>query len=70
MITERQKAEQQGWAVDTTVYPWLAYKGPRFNPTQTQQIETDKESALRSALSATRNRLQLTLEAVQRALKL
>lgn len=65
MITERQKAEQQGYAVDTHVYPWLAYKGPRFNPTFTQQIETDKESERLSALSAARNRLQIAINAIE-----
>lgn len=64
MITEKQKAEKQGYTVDTHVYPWLAYKGPRFNPTHTQQIETDKESERLMALSAARNRLKIALDAI------
>lgn len=68
MITERQKAEKQGYTVDTHVYPWLAYKGPRFNPTFAQQIETDKESERLLALSAARNRLQITLDAIKEGL--
>lgn len=68
MITERNTAEREGYTVDTHVYPWLAYKGPRFNPTETKQIATDKESDLRNALAAARNRLQIALDCVKREL--
>ena len=33
-------AEAQGFTVDTRVYPWLAYKGPRFDPTVTIPVQT------------------------------
>jgi hypothetical protein len=39
-----------GFIVDDTCYPWLAYKGPRFSPTEKQEVLTDTEAQLRDAL--------------------
>lgn len=33
-------AEAQGFTVDTAVYPWFAYKGPRFEPTVMIPVQT------------------------------
>lgn len=32
-----------GFTVDETCYPWVAYKGPRFAPTEWHGIATDRE---------------------------
>lgn len=37
-------ARRHGFTVDSYCYPWLAYKGPRFNPTETRQCLTDSEA--------------------------
>lgn len=37
--TDRE-ARDRGFAVDTTCYPWVAYKGARFNPTEWHSIQT------------------------------
>ncbi|CAG9229330.1 hypothetical protein [Burkholderia vietnamiensis] len=37
---DRALAEAAGYTVDTTVYPWLAYKGPRFAPVDARRIDT------------------------------
>jgi hypothetical protein len=29
-----------GWTIDRTCYPWVAYKGDRFNPTDWATIDT------------------------------
>lgn len=42
----RQEAELCGFIVDTCPYPWLAYKGDRFRPTETRQVYTDLEATL------------------------
>ena len=34
------EARARGWQVDTTHYPWTAYKGPRFDPEETVTIHT------------------------------
>lgn len=35
-----EEAEAQGWTVDRTCYPWVAYQGPPFMTTRWCQIET------------------------------
>ncbi len=37
-----EEAEADGWAVDRQVYPWFAYKGPRFSPDATIPIVTPR----------------------------
>jgi hypothetical protein len=50
-IKTRHQAERAGYIVDTHCYPWFAYKGPRFAPTdRIFGIATDKETELRRAL--------------------
>lgn len=39
-------ATQQGYTIDTSCYPWFAYKGPRFAPTDRRDCYTDLESEL------------------------
>lgn len=43
----RSEAESAGFVVDKTCYPWVAYKGPRFQPTEWHYIDTDREASLR-----------------------
>ena len=43
----RSEAESAGFAVDRTCYPWVAYKGPRFQPAEFHYIDTDREASLR-----------------------
>lgn len=48
--TERELYESEGFIVDKTCYPWVAYKGPRFQPTAIHYIMTDNESTLKLQL--------------------
>jgi hypothetical protein len=41
--TDRQHLQANGYSVDTSVYPWFAYKGPRFAPTANRRCRTDLE---------------------------
>lgn len=50
--TDRERFEAQGFTVDKTCSPWVAYKGPRFNPTEWHTIRNDNESVLADALLA------------------
>ena len=36
----KERAEAQGFTVDTTTYPWTAYKGPRFEPVECYPVST------------------------------
>jgi hypothetical protein len=38
-MTEREALEK-GYTVDRHCYPWVAYKGPRFQPTEWHTIKT------------------------------
>ena len=40
-ITARH-AEALGFTVDRTCYPWFAYKGPRFQPTEITNVVTPR----------------------------
>lgn len=42
----RAEAEADGFTVDTGIYPWFAYKGPRFDPTDRRHVITDAEAML------------------------
>jgi hypothetical protein len=48
------EAEANGFTVDTHVYPWFAYKGPRFAPEARALCFTDAEAELASMLSLIR----------------
>lgn len=37
------EAREQGFTIDENCYPWVAYKGPRFNPTEWHYTQTDTE---------------------------
>lgn len=37
-----EEAEELGFTVDRCCYPWFAYKGPRFDPTDTIPIVTPR----------------------------
>ena len=37
-------AREEGFTIDHHCYPWVAYKGPRFNPTEWHYTQTDTES--------------------------
>lgn len=43
-------AEAEGYTVDTHVYPWFAYKGPRFLPEVARYCLTDREAEMLAAL--------------------
>jgi len=43
-------AQDHGYTVDRSCYPWFAYKGPRFNPSEARLCWTDTESNLRLLL--------------------
>jgi hypothetical protein len=42
----REDAKIRGLIVDDTCYPWFAYKGPRFGPTENHDCLTDLEAKL------------------------
>jgi hypothetical protein len=44
------QARAAGFTVDSHCYPPIAYKGPRFNPTEYRDCYTELESALMSML--------------------
>lgn len=48
--TNKAEAVARGFTVDCTVYPWFAYKGPRFAPIIGHRILTDLEEKLRDTL--------------------
>lgn len=56
-ITPAQ-AREQGYTIDDTCYPWVAYKGPRFAPDDFQWCFTELEARMAETLS----KLNLTLE--------
>lgn len=39
-------AVARGYTIDTSCYPNVAYKGPRFNPTEWVPVFTDVENQL------------------------
>lgn len=45
------EARKCGYRVDDSCYPWVAYKGPRFNPTIWEYCYTDEEEKLRITLT-------------------
>jgi hypothetical protein len=44
-ITIKQ-AKEDGFIVDTCCYPYVAYKGPRFQPTEHRDCYTELEESL------------------------
>lgn len=40
------EAEEQGYTVNHHCYPWVAYKGPTFAPTERRCVLTDLEARL------------------------
>ena len=43
---EPAEAKALGFSIDDTVYPWVAYKGPRFRPTAIETVYTILEANL------------------------
>ena len=39
-------ADLKDWMIDKTCYPWVAYKGPRFDPLVALDCYTEAESYL------------------------
>lgn len=39
-------AKEDGFEIDESCYPWVAYKGPRFNPTEWHYTHTQTEHDL------------------------
>jgi hypothetical protein len=50
-MTDSEQAMKDGYTVDRHCYPWVAYKGPRFNPTEWKHIRTDCECIAVDALN-------------------
>lgn len=46
MFSSAAEARAAGFKVDETCYPWLAYRGPRFNPIESITIPTDGEAGV------------------------
>lgn len=44
-------AKELGFTIDETCYPWVAYKGPRFQPVELRYCFTDLESKLLDQIS-------------------
>jgi len=45
-----KEAQKQGFIVDTTCYPHIAYKGVRFAPTKIINVYTEEESKFIEAI--------------------
>lgn len=43
LILSAAEAEAQGFTIDRHCWPWLAYKGPRFEPTEYFGIVPDTD---------------------------
>lgn len=41
------KAQAEGFTIDRHCYPWVAYKGPRFSPSEWHVTDTDIEFELK-----------------------
>lgn len=54
----RIQAEEAGFTVDEHTYPWVAYKGARFAPTESVLVLTDLEAHLRDEVAELRTRLR------------
>ena len=50
VFLSQKVARAAGFRVDNTIYPWVAYKGPRFRPTEVADVRTDLEADLAGAL--------------------
>jgi hypothetical protein len=50
MIYTANEARELGFTIDESCYPWLAYKGPRYAPSDRLEVLTDLEAELRDAL--------------------
>lgn len=48
----RKQAENAGYTVDAHTYPWFGYMGPRFAPTRTVEVMTEREEELLTQLAA------------------
>lgn len=57
----KEDAVSQGFTVDTTCYPWFAYKGPRFNPTEYGDVPTTEQARVIES----RNQLTTVLAAAR-----
>jgi hypothetical protein len=49
------EARAQGYTIDQTCYPWVAYKGERFSTHDWRWIYTDDEAELLGCLTAARS---------------
>jgi hypothetical protein len=56
-FTSKEEAQKQGYTVATDIYPWTAYKGPRFAPTEVQRCLTQHESQMLQTLKECRTAL-------------
>lgn len=51
IINTRAAALKAGYIIDSTCYPNVAYKGPRFQPDHWIRIPTEREEELENALT-------------------
>ena len=62
----KKEAEAKGFTVDDTCYPWFAYKGPRFKPTEGYRIPTDREVHAEQLATTVRDLLCCSLNEINR----
>lgn len=56
--SNKQEALANGFTVDSSCYPWIAYTGPRFAPTKHYPIRTDLEEQLFNVLTDAEQHLE------------
>lgn len=61
--------EAKGYTIDHHCYPWVAYKGPRFNPTEWFSCYTKLESELIRERDMRRRYARAYLDAQDRNLR-
>jgi len=69
-VKTAKQALADGYQVDQQVYPWIAYKGARFRPDETVEVETERETELREAATigaATSEAIYQFLDRIERA---
>lgn len=60
--TESELYRSEGYNIDETCYPWVAYRGSRFNPDVWHRIMTDRESQLKLALKTVTDGMEAASE--------
>lgn len=53
IFKSKAAAKEANFRVDDTTYPWVAYRGPRFQPIESGFVPTDREARLTAFVEAT-----------------